>query len=245
MLLERYGRHLLLDEFGMEGQRRLAAAKVLMVGAGGLGCPAALYLAAAGVGDIAVYDPDQVELSNLQRQILHSDKRIGINKAESAKQSLRVVNPHCNVAAHCRAFDETCADDVGGYDIVLDCCDNYAARHLMNRACVAHKKPLVFGAASGFAGQTAVFDSRNDKSPCYQCLFSEGDIAPPEPCALTGVFAPLVGVVGCLQAAAAIKLIAMPELSAPGVLLLIEARTMRIREINIPRDKQCAVCGGG
>ncbi|MGU9951456.1 MAG: HesA/MoeB/ThiF family protein [Gammaproteobacteria bacterium WSBS_2016_MAG_OTU1] len=245
LLLQRYSRHLLLEEFDVAGQQRLAEAKVLIVGAGGLGCPAALYLTAAGVGELTIYDDDQVDLTNLQRQVLHNDKRIGINKADSACQTLGDINPHCRLVAKGEKFTAAadCLAALAVCDVVVDCCDNYATRHLLNRLCVAHKKPLVFGAASGFCGQTAVFDSRLAESPCYHCLFCEEDDAEETPCALMGVFAPLVGVVGCLQAAAAIKLLAMPQLATVGNLLLIEARTMEMREVRVPKDPQCAVCG--
>ncbi len=244
-LLQRYSRHILLDDIGIEGQQRLNNARALVVGAGGLGCPAALYLAAAGFGDIVIYDNDEVDLTNLQRQILHQTSAIGEPKVDSAKNTLSALNPHCKVSAHRFRFEEVkdAAAAAKECDVVLDCSDNYATRHLLNRACVQTLTPLVFGAASGFDGQSAVFDSRKSESPCYNCLFCESGEATETPCALMGVFAPLTGVVGCLQAAAAIKLVAAPHLSTPGRLLLIAARDMQIREVKVPRDPQCAVCG--
>lgn len=239
LLLQRYSRHILLDEIGVDGQNRIRAAKALIVGAGGLGCPAALYLAAAGVGEIVIYDDDETDLTNLQRQILYADKNIGMPKADSAKTALEIVNPNCKITAKRKRFS---AGDSAAFDAALDCSDNYETRHLLNRACAQQKTPLIFGAASGFHGQTAVFDFRRTDSPCYQCLFSESDEAPAEPCALFGVFAPLAGIVGCLQAAAALKIIAMPEHRADGKLLLIEAKTMEFREIILARDPACPVC---
>ncbi len=243
-LLQRYSRHILLDDIGVCGQERINAAKIAVAGAGGLGCPAALYLAAAGVGEIVIYDDDDVDLTNLQRQILHTTSRVGAAKTDSARRTLAAINPHSKITAKRARLDaENAAAAVAGCDAVLDCSDNYPSRHAINRACVRAKTPLVFGAAAGFDGQTAVFDSRAPASPCYHCLFCEGDDAPETPCALFGVFAPLAGIVGCMQAAAALKLLAAPHLSKPGRLLLIEARKMEIREVRVPRDPECPVCG--
>lgn len=243
-LLQRYSRHILLDDIGLEGQQRLAETRVLVVGAGGLGCPASLYLASAGVGEIDVYDADEVDLTNLQRQILHFTDRVGDLKSESARRTLSAINPHCRVNAFAENISDRNVDAaVTAADIVVDCCDSYGTRHLVNRACVRIKKPLVFGAAAGFDGQTAVFDPRDPASPCYNCLFSEADEAPETRCALMGVFAPLTGVIGSLQAAAALKLAAMPAHVAAGKLIIIEARAMSMREVKVPRDPACAVCG--
>ena len=241
LLLQRYSRHILLDGIGVEGQNRICAARAAVVGAGGLGCPAALYLAAAGVGEITVYDDDRADLTNLQRQILYADKNIGMQKAAAAKTALESANPNCKITAKNERF---CAASSAAFNVVLDCSDNYETRHIINRACARQKTPLVFGAASGFHGQTAVFDFRRAGSPCYQCLFSEKDEAPETPCALFGVFAPLAGIVGCLQAAAALKIIAMPENNAAGKLLLIEAETMEFREVRLAQDPACPVCAG-
>ena len=245
ILLQRYSRHILLDDIGMEGQQRLNNSRALIVGAGGLGSPAAIYLSASGFGVIEIYDDDEVDLTNLQRQILHDTSSIGETKVGSAKSTLTSLNPNCEIEPHRFRFEnvEDAAKAVERCDVVLDCSDNYATRHIMNRACVETKTPLVFGAASGFDGQSMLFDSRDMESPCYNCLFSEEGEAPETPCSLMGVFAPLTGVVGCLQAASAIKLIATPHLSSPGRLLLIEAKEMRIREVRVPRDPKCKVCG--
>ena len=242
-LLQRYSRHILLDEIGVDGQERINDAKIVIAGAGGLGCPAALYLAAAGVGEIVLCDDDNVDLTNLQRQILHSTSAVGSPKTESAKQSLAAINPHSKITTHQIRLDENnAAEIVSDCDVAVDCSDNYPSRHAINRACVRAKTPLVFGAAAGFDGQYAVFDSRDANSPCYNCLFAEDGEAAETPCALFGVFAPLAGVVGCLQAAAALKLVAAPQLSFPGKLLLIDARAPDIREVRIPRDPECPIC---
>ena len=244
--LERYSRHIMLDDIGLNGQRRLAKARALVVGAGGLGCPAALYLAAAGVGRVVLCDADDADLTNLQRQILHTTSRIGAAKVDSAKTALAELNPEVVVSARrIRVVRENADDLVAEADVALDCSDNYATRHLLNRACVAGRTPLVFGAALGMDGQAAVFDSRRPDSPCYNCVFSEDDDAPDARCALLGVFAPLTGIIGCVQAAEALKILANPESeSLAGRLLLADARGMRIREIKVPRDPECKVCGG-
>src|SRR5690606_19103347 len=197
-----------LDEFGIEGQERLQAATVLIVGAGGLGSPAAAYLAASGVGHLVLADDDEVELSNLQRQIPHTTDRVGWPKAESGKHMLAALNPQIDIQALVRRLDDAALDEqVGRADLVLDCCDNFATRHAVNRACVKHRKPLVSGAAIRFAGQISVFDLRRDDAPCYHCLFPEADDVEELNCATTGVLAPLVGIVGSTQAAEAIKLL--------------------------------------
>ena len=243
--LERYSRHILLDDIGVEGQRRLMNSRALVVGAGGLGCPAALYLAAAGVGRLTICDADSADLTNLQRQILHTTARIGLPKVDSAKTALAELNPEVEVRAlRMRVDGENAAALAAEADVVLDCSDNYATRHLLNRACVAAGVPLVFGAATAMDGQAAVFDARNPESPCYNCVFSEDDDAPETPCALLGVLAPLTGIIGCVQAAEALKILANPELGGlTGRLLLADARGMRIRAIKAPRDPRCAVCG--
>lgn len=243
-LLTRYARHIMLDDIGVSGQEKLSAARLLLVGVGGLGSPAAMYLAAAGVGELILCDDDKVELTNLQRQIVHTTDSIGTAKTESAENHLQRINPHCRV----RRVDARVTEDnvdalTSAADVVIDGSDNYATRHLINRACVRQKKPLVFGAALGFDGQAAVFDTRRDDSPCYNCLFSEEDAAPDARCALLGVFAPLAGIIGCIQAAEALKIIAMPDAkSLLGRLLLLDARDMRWRDISLLRDPQCAVC---
>ena len=244
--LERYSRHILLEDIGVEGQSRLLESRALVAGAGGLGCPAALYLAAAGVGKITICDDDEADLTNLQRQILHTTARIGTAKVDSAKTALAELNPETEIRAVRERVDASNAAELtADADVVLDCSDNYATRHLLNRACVSARVPLVFGAAARMDGQAAVFDSRREDSPCYNCLFSETDDAPETPCAILGVFAPLTGIIGCIQAAEALKILANPELpNLAGRLLLADARGTRIREIKIPRDPECVVCGG-
>ena len=242
-LLMRYSRHIMLDAIGEEGQRRLSTARVLLVGLGGLGSPAAMYLAAAGIGELVVCDGDVVELANLQRQIVHATDTIGWQKTASAAAQLARINPHCRVVQRGRVT----ADNVDGLIkevcLVVDGSDNYATRHLLNRACVRHQKTLVFGAAVGFDGQVAVFDARRRESPCYNCLFAEEADAEEVRCALLGVLAPLTGIIGAIQAAEAIKCIAAEgEGALIGRLLLVDARDMRWREITLPRDPRCAVC---
>lgn len=241
--LLRYSRHILLNEIGVEGQVRLREARVLVLGAGGLGSPAAFYLASAGVDRITLVDGDSVDLTNLQRQILHTTERIGQPKAESGKTMLSALNPEVEVVAvTSRVAGEELDAMVSDATVVLDCSDNFATRHAVNRACVVHARPLVSGAAIRFDGQLAVFDLRHAASPCYACLFAEGD-GEDEPCAVMGVFAPLTGVIGTLQAAEALKLAAGIGESLSGRLLLVDALTMTIRTVSVPRDPHCPVCG--
>lgn len=240
--LLRYSRHILLPQFGIEGQEKLQSGSVLIVGAGGLGCPAALYLGAAGVGRLAIADADTVDLTNLQRQIGHYTAAIGSNKADSLRDSIRAINPTVRVEAVDRRLeDETLQAAVEGVDVVLDCSDNFATRHAVNRACVALCKPLVSGAALGFSGQLAVFDSRLPDSPCYQCLFPETAEEGPR-CSEAGVLSPLVGVVGALQAVEAIKLLTGTGRPAVGKLLLYDALASEFRDIRVPKDAACPVC---
>lgn len=242
--LLRYARHILLDELGIEGQEKFLAGKVLIVGAGGLGSPAALYLATAGVGDITLADDDIVELSNLQRQILHVDSSVGRPKAESGRDTLAAYNPETHVTARVERLDGLRLHDaVAAADLVLDCTDNFATRHAINRACVHHRKPLVSGAAIRFDGQVSVYDLRHDDAPCYHCLFPEADDVEAVNCATTGVFAPLVGIIGAMQAAEALKLLAGIGESLSGRLLWLDVRTMQWRSVNVQRDPECAVCG--
>jgi len=242
--LLRYARHVLLDEFGIEGQERVSAAKVLIVGAGGLGSPAALYLAAAGVGHIMLADDDHVELSNLQRQILHGHESVGVPKAESGRRSLHAINPEIQVTALVQRLGDAdlrrLAADV---DLVLDCCDNFATRHAINRACVATRTPLVSGAAIRFSGQVSTFDLRNPEAPCYHCLFPDGDDVEELRCATTGVLGPLVGVVGATQAIEALKLLAGMGEPLTGRLLCLDALTMQWQTLRYGRDPGCPVCG--
>src|SRR3546814_80312 len=241
--LLRYARHILLDEFGIEGQERLLASRVLIVGAGGLGSPAAYYLASAGVGHIVLADDDQVELSNLQRQILHTTDRIGQATAESGKQALLPLNPQIRIdAVVARLTCDALEQQVLLSDLVLDCCENLATRHDGNRACVKYGKPLVSGAAIRFAGQVSVFDLRRDDAPCYHCLFPEADDVEELRCATTGVLGPLVGMVGSMQAAEAIKLIAGMGETMVGRMLCLDALTMQWQTIRFKRDPACLVC---
>ncbi|MFT0545680.1 HesA/MoeB/ThiF family protein [Allopusillimonas ginsengisoli] len=241
--LMRYARHILLDEFGVEGQERLLAARVLIVGAGGLGSPAASYLAAAGVGHMVLADDDEVDLGNLQRQILHTTERLGWPKAESGRHMLQQINPEiCVVPLPERLEGKAMDDAVRQADIVLDCCDNFATRHSVNRACVKHGRPLVSGAAIRFSGQVSVYDTRQPESPCYHCLFPQADGAQELRCATTGVLGPLVGIIGSMQAAEAIKLIAGMGESLVGRLLCLDALSMQWQTVRFKRDPSCAVC---
>jgi adenylyltransferase/sulfurtransferase len=242
--LLRYSRHILLDEMGIEAQERLLAATVLVVGAGGLGSPAALYLASAGIGRILLADGDTVDATNLQRQVLHRDERIGRPKAESGRQALLEMNPGIEVEPIAdRLEGAALLAAVSRATVVLDCCDNFATRHAVNRACVEAGVPLVSGAAIRFDGQLAVFDARSASSPCYHCLFPEGQDLEEVRCATMGVFAPLTGIVGTMQAAEALKVVGGFGTPMTGRLMLLDARTMSVNEIRIPRDPGCPVCG--
>lgn len=241
--LLRYSRHILLDEIGVEGQEKLLAAHALVIGAGGLGSPIALYLAASGVGQLTLCDGDRVELSNLQRQIAHQTTSLGRNKAESAARSAHALNPEIAV----RTLPERVSEAdllklVAQADVVIDASDNFATRHAVNRACVAHRKPLVSGAAVRFDGQVTVFDLRQTANPCYHCLFPETGEGDEVRCAENGVFAPLVGIIGATQAAEAIKLIAGCGEILNGRLLLLNALTMEWRTMRLARDPGCTVC---
>ena len=242
--LLRYSRHILLPQLGIEGQEKFRSAHVLIVGAGGLGSPVALYLAAAGVGTLTICDGDAVDLTNLQRQIVHRSDAIGTPKADSARQTLATVNSEVKVNALAERVAGARLDQlVAGSGIVLDCSDNFATRHAINRACVAHRKPLVSGAGVRFDGQVAVFDLRDAQSPCYHCLFPEHGDNEDVRCAVMGVFAPLVGIIGTTQAAEALKLIAGIGESLSGRLLLLDALAMEWRTVRLKRDPACAVCG--
>jgi molybdopterin/thiamine biosynthesis adenylyltransferase len=242
--LLRYSRHILLDGFGIEGQEKLLASHALIVGVGGLGSPAALYLAAAGVGKITLVDNDTVDLTNLQRQILHSTERVGNPKTTSGKQTLTGINPDIDVVAlQERLCGERLGELVRSADIVLDCSDNFATRHAINRACVSHSVPLASGAAIQFDGQVSVFDTRSPASPCYACLFPPDQPFEEVQCSGMGVFAPLTGIIGAMQAAEALKLLAQIGESLTGRLLLLEARSMEWTSIKIARNAACTVCG--
>lgn len=240
----RYSRHLLLNEFGEEAQERLLASHALVIGAGGLGSSALLYLAASGVGRITICDGDRVELTNLQRQIVHRLDAIGRPKASSAAATLATINPDIRVEAlEERAGPERIAALVRDADVVLDCSDNFATRHSINRACVAARKPLVSGAGIRFDGQVAVFDLRVEGAPCYHCLFAEDAQSTEERCATLGVFAPLVGIIGTFQAAEAIKLLAGIGETLAGRLMLFDALSSRWHEVRLARDPHCRICG--
>lgn len=241
--LLRYSRHLLLDELGPNAQLRFAAAHALIVGVGGLGNPAAQFLAAAGIGTLTLCDADSVDLTNLQRQSLFAMADVGMPKVEAAARRLRSINPEVQIVpVRQRVGEPGLARLVASADVVLDCTDNFATRHAINRACVAARKPLVSGAAIRFDGQLAVFDIRKPDAPCYHCLFGEGDDLEETRCATMGVFAPLVGIVGATQAAEALKLIAGVGDTLAGRLLLLDALSMQWREVRVPRDPACQVC---
>lgn len=242
--LLRYSRHILLDELGIEGQSRLLAGRALVIGAGGLGAAALPYVASAGVGTIVLVDNDEVDLTNLQRQILHTTANVGRPKVESAREGMLRINPEIDVRlVPSRVGDSELDVLVRDADVVLDCCDNFATRHAVNRACVAHRVPLVSGAALRFDGQISVFDRRRDDAPCYACLFPPSENAPEAACATMGVFAPLVGMVGTVQAAEALKLIAGVGETLAGRLLMVDAFRMEWTTMALARTPDCEVCG--
>jgi len=242
--LLRYSRHILLPQIGIEGQEKLLGAHALIIGAGGLGSPAALYLAASGVGRITICDGDSVDLTNLQRQIAHFTHSLGTNKATSAQRTLAAINPEINITAIPQRLEGAELDHlVAQSDVVLDASDNFATRHAVNRACVAHGKPLVSGAAIRFDGQVAVFDLRIPSSPCYHCLFPEVGGEEGERCAVMGVFAPLVGIIGSTQAAEALKILSGAGQPLNGRLLLLDGLQMEWRSIRLKKDPACPVCG--
>ncbi|MCB1958963.1 MAG: molybdopterin-synthase adenylyltransferase MoeB [Rhodocyclaceae bacterium] len=242
--LLRYSRHILLPEIGIEGQQAFVDARVLVIGAGGLGSPAAMYLASAGVGTLVLADDDTVDLTNLQRQILHTAQMVGEPKVRSGELTLGRLNPEVKVLPlQCRLTGEALSREVAAADVVLDCCDNFETRHAVNRACHAHRTPLVSGAAIRFDGQLYVFDHRADDSPCYHCLFPEGEDVEAVRCAVMGVFAPITGIIGAAQAAEALKLLAGCGTSLAGRILLLDGLNMEWRSIGLARDPACAVCG--
>jgi molybdopterin/thiamine biosynthesis adenylyltransferase len=241
--LLRYSRHILLDEIGVEGQQRLMDAHALVIGAGGLGSPVALYLATAGVGRITLVDNDAVDLTNLQRQIAHNLARVGHPKAESARDAIAAINPDVLVRPVVMRVDAQALDElVPPADVVLDCCDNFATRQAINRACVVHRKPLVSGAAIRFDGQVSVFDTRQPAAPCYACVFPPDQQLEEAQCATMGVFAPLVGIIGAMQASEALRLLAGVGTSLAGRLQMLDARSMEWNEMRVRRDPACRVC---
>ena len=243
--LLRYSRHILLDPIGVEGQARLLASHALVIGAGGLGSPVALYLGTAGVGRITIVDDDLVDVTNLQRQIIHKLDRVGSPKAESAQRSINAINPEVQVVPVTQRADPVwLAHAVAAADVVVDCCDNFHTRHAVNAACVAAGKPLVSGAAIGFDGQISVYDTRDADAPCYACIFPAEATFEEVRCATMGVFAPLVGIIGSMQAAEALKLLIGLGSSLAGRLQMLDARSREWTEIRLPRQASCAVCGG-
>lgn len=242
--LLRYSRHILLDELGVEGQERLLASRVLVIGAGGLGSAALLYLASAGVGQITVADDDRVDLTNLQRQIAHTEERVGMAKAQSAAVAMQALNRDVEIQAlQQRLEGEALRQAVARADVVLDCSDNYPTRQAVNAACVLARRPLVSGAAISFDAQVSVWDTRFADKPCYACVFAPDAEVEAVRCATMGVFAPLVGMIGALQAAEALRLLAQVGQSLAGRLQMLDARSMRWHELQVARDPQCPVCG--
>jgi len=242
--LLRYSRHILLEQIGIEGQEKINAARMLIVGAGGLGSPAALYLASAGVGQITLVDNDTVDLTNLQRQILHTTERVGKPKVESGQMSLQQINPEITVIALQERAEGARLDElVQGADVVLDCCDNFVTRHAVNAACVKHAVPLVSGAAIGFDGQISVFNQRDPNAPCYACVFPPQQQFEEVLCSSMGVFAPLVGIIGTMQAAEALKVVMQIGRTLSGRLLMLDAMSMEWTRIGIKKNPACPVCG--
>ena len=241
--LLRYSRHILLPQIAYEGQERLTESHALIVGAGGRGSPAALYMAAGGVGELTICDFDTVDLTNLQRQIIHTTESVGINKAVSAKRTLNAINPDAVVnTVQDKSTEDAFEKLIAAADVVLDCSDNFATRYALNRLCFKLKKPLVSGAAIGFEGQVTVFDFRHQASPCYHCLFPDDGSETEMRCSENGVFSPLVGMIGTTQAAEAMKLLMGIGQSLEGRLLLLDALNMEWRTIKLGKDHQCTVC---
>lgn len=240
--LLRYSRQIMLDDIDIEGQEKLLAARVLIIGMGGLGSPVAMYLAAAGIGHLLLADFDRVDLSNLQRQIVHTTERIGQTKVESAAQTLRALNPDVQITCITNVLDvDTLNAHITQVDVVVDCCDNFATRFAVNAACVAANVPLVSGAAIRLEGQVAVFDYRDPSCPCYRCLYDE-DSEENTTCAANGVLSPLVGVIGSMQALETIKLICGFGKTLAGKLLVFDGRYSQWRELGLPKDENCPVC---
>ena len=241
--LLRYSRHILLDDIGIEGQQRLLDSRVLVVGAGGLGSPVAMYLAASGVGHITLADPDKVDLTNLQRQIAHTTDRVGQTKVGSAAKALHDINPEVRLTLLEKQLQAEDLDQLlAGIDVVVDCCDNFATRQDVNAACVKHRVPLVSGAALRMDGQVAVFDARDEHSPCYACVFPPTPAPPETLCSTMGVLAPLVGVIGTMQAMEAVKILSGMGSRLVGKLLMLDGRDMAWREMRVSRNASCPVC---
>ena len=242
--LLRYSRHLLLEEIDVVGQEKLLNAHVLVIGAGGLGSAAAPYLAAAGVGRITLMDHDAVELTNLQRQIMHAESSVGKSKVASGKEFLERLNSTIQIETiQAKATSSLLDELLPSVDVVLDCTDNFSTRHLINTACVKNKTPLVSGSALKFDGQVSVFDPRNPKSPCYACIFSPDEQFEEVSCSSMGIFSPLVGIIGAMQAAQALQVLIGFGETLVGRMLLWNGRTTQIDEIRISRNDECSVCG--
>ena len=243
-LLLRYSRHILLNEIGIEGQQRILEGRALIIGAGGLGSPVALYLGSAGVGHITLVDDDTVDVTNLQRQIAHTMARVGQAKTESAMAAIAAINPDVKVTSVVARADAALLDTlVAQNDVVLDCCDNFATRQAINVACVTHRKPLVSGAAIRFDGQISVYDLRDPLSPCYACVFPPDTAFEETRCATMGVLAPLVGIIGAMQAAEALKLLSGAGQPLTGRLLMLNGLNMQWDEVRVPRNACCPLCG--
>lgn len=239
----RYSRHILLDDIGIEGQQRLLDSRVLVVGAGGLGSPVAMYLAASGVGHVTLADPDKVDLTNLQRQIAHTTDRVGQPKVGSAAKALHDINPEVRLSLLEKQLQaEDLEQLMSSIDVVVDCCDNFATRQAVNAACVKHRVPLVSGAALRMDGQIAVFDARDALSPCYACVFTPTPAPPETLCSTMGVLAPLVGVIGTMQAMETVKLLTGMGSRLVGKLLMLDGRDMAWREMYLSRHANCPVC---
>jgi len=242
--LLRYSRHILLPEIDISGQEKLIQSSAFILGAGGLGSPAALYLAASGIGKLVICDHDQVDLTNLQRQILHNTASIGKSKADSAKNTLQRINPQIKIISLSEyATPDLLNKEISDVDIVVDASDNFSARHLLNQACLIHHKPLISGAAVRFTGQVTVFNLRQDNSPCYHCLFPDSGKSDDPECAVMGVFSPLTGIIGCIQAAETIKVLLEIGETLHGRLLLLDGLTMRFRSFTLSKDPHCPACG--
>ncbi|MBK6385488.1 MAG: molybdopterin-synthase adenylyltransferase MoeB [Rhodoferax sp.] len=242
--LLRYSRHILLNEIGIEGQEKISGGRALVIGAGGLGSPVALYLGSAGVGHITLVDDDTVDLTNLQRQIAHTLSTVGQPKVTSAQAAIAAINTEVVVSTIQARADAPMLDAlVAQADVVLDCCDNFSTRQAVNAACVKHRKPLVSGAAIRFDGQISVYDTRDTGSPCYACIFPPDANFEETRCSTMGVFAPLVGIIGSMQAAEALKLLSGAGESIAGRLLMLDGRSMEWNDISLPRNTSCPVCG--
>lgn len=241
--LLRYSRHILLNEWGVDGQERVSQSHALVVGAGGLGSPAALYLASAGVGQITLIDHDVVDVTNLQRQIAHTQDRVGQLKVESLKKAIEQINPEVQVQCIAQRADSVLLNQhVALADVVLDCTDNFETRHAINLACVQHNKPLVSGSALRMDGQVAVYDIRQSQAPCYACVFPPTQQFEETRCATMGVLAPLVGIIGSLQATEALKILSGMGASLTGQLILFNAQFMEWQTLHTHRHVQCPVC---